>query len=158
MKTLKIEEFDHNTFVPFGFSFGATDNGIRQDHFDAISNLRAQARINLAQVRARRYEPTERITVDTIERHRFSSQSFFPLNVSRYLILVGMPTEQGCPDVSELKVLSVPGDVSITYKPGVWHMGISVLDGGNDFLMLVHEEGNAKDCDFASMEPFNILR
>ncbi|TKR53571.1 hypothetical protein D7I39_20165 [Allopusillimonas ginsengisoli] len=158
MKTLQIEELDHIAFMPYGFALGAVGDGSRQDHFDKISNLRGAARVNLAQLHAPRYEPTERIIVDTIERHRFSSQSFFPLNVGQYLVLVGMPTEHGPPGVSQLKAFSVPGNVSITYKPGVWHMGISVLDGGNDFLMLIHEEGNAGDCDFASVESFEISR
>lgn len=157
MKSLQIEEISPAAFAPYGFSLGAADQN-RRDHFDAVSNLRAGARVNLAQVRAHRYESGQRIIVDKIERHRFSSQSFFPLDVGHYLVLVGTPTDEGAPDMSELRAFSVPGDMGITYNPGVWHTGISVMDGGDNFLMLVHEEGNDKDCDFVSVEPFEILR
>jgi len=157
MKFLQIEQLSADAFAPYGYAFGATEQS-RCDHFDAVSNLRANARINLAQISAPRNEPGERIVIDTIERHRFSSQSFFPLDVGHYLVLVGLPTENGIPDISELKVFSVPGNIGITYNPGVWHIGMSVLDGGNSFLMIVHEEGNDQDCDFASIEPFEIIR
>lgn len=158
MKTLKIEEISHDAFRPYGLALGTTPDGIRRNHFDAIANLRTDARLNLAQVRANRYQPSDRIVIDELERHAFSGQSFFPLNVGRYLVLVGTPTTNGAPDVSQLRAFSVPGDIGITYNPGVWHIGISVLDGGADFLMLVHEEGNDRDCDFVSVEPFELLR
>ncbi|RYF35518.1 MAG: ureidoglycolate hydrolase [Comamonadaceae bacterium] len=153
--TVHLRPIDPEDFAPYGVVLAPRGDATRLDRFEVLVNQRPQARANLASVRADRYDAPG-FQVHTLERHPDSSQTFFPLTAKRYLVVVCPSTAEGAPDTSRLLAFEVPGDVGIHYFPGTWHTGIGVLEGVGDFLMVVHEDGSAGDCEFRSVEPVEV--
>ena len=79
-------EIDSDAFAPFGQLLEAPGEGSRMDFAGAVGNGRQDARPNLALIRARPVSDRYRLT--ELERHPYSSQAFFPLDVDRYLVIV----------------------------------------------------------------------
>jgi len=155
VNVVHVQPISAEAFSPFGRVLGAAPGGLRTDHRDLVRNLRPQARPSLAQVRADDLGGRQSLEVAMLERHAYSSQTFFPLDVGRYLVAVCGGGEDG-PDPATLLAFSVPGNVGIHYHPGTWHMGIGALAGSGDFLMLVHEDGTPGDCEFRPVAPLRI--
>lgn len=85
------------------------------------------------------------LAIALLERHPCSTQAFLPLRAARYLVVVALGG--AAPDLGTLAAFVVPGDVGITYHPGVWHHPMIALDAVADFACLVHEDGTPADCD-----------
>jgi ureidoglycolate lyase len=91
-------------------------------------------------------------------RHEFSSQSFIPMDVSRYLIVVAPHLPAGTPDTRQARAFIVPGDVGITYGADVWHHPIAVLDRPGRFAIVMWADGSDRDEEFVKLEqPFEII-
>src|SRR3954452_15441385 len=93
-------EIDSDAFAPFGQLLDAPGESSRLDFAGAVGNGRQDARPNLALIRARPVSDRYRLT--ELERHRYSSQAFSPLDVDRYLATVCKNDGTGTPDVSSL--------------------------------------------------------
>lgn len=156
LKEIEIRQLEESLFSPFGFVFRPIGDAGRCDHFGVIENLRKDARINLAQVQADDRTQDKSIEISTLERHPYSSQSFFPQDVHSYLVVVCENGSDDLPLVSSLQAFCVPGVVGITYRPNIWHAGISVLKGGRNFLMVIHEDKSAGDCEFVDIPLIRI--
>jgi ureidoglycolate lyase len=118
-----------------------------------VENHRETARANLCIVRPP--VVTLPFTVDMMERHVFSTQTFFPLDTQRYLLVVAEGGD--VPDLSTLAAFLVPGRQAISYACGVWHIGMAVLDAPCGMAMLVHEDGEARDTDYVAVPPFIVV-
>lgn len=77
------------------------------------------------------------LVVDRLERHPHAAQAFMPLDVSRYVVLVAPDTGAGAPDLGRACAVMLSGNRGILYRPGTWHMGMSVLDGPGVFAVLM---------------------
>lgn len=146
-----LEPIDADVFAPFGQVYGPTGAAGRRDHFEVIENLRPSARINLAQVQADDRRAEANFSLTQMERHPSSSQAFFPQDVESYLVIVCDNGPDDRPQLSSLRAFRVPGHTGINYKPNVWHAGMSVLEGGRNFLMVIHEDGSPEDCEFVDI-------
>jgi ureidoglycolate lyase len=145
MTTLRIQAFDAALFAPFGHAITTPGAGARLDHAAPLANARPDAKVNLAAVRAP--GASLPLSIEKLERHPHSSQAFFPLDASEYLVVVAPGGDEG-PDVSRALAFRVPGTTAIVYAPRAWHAGMRVLSGGGHFAMLVHENGSAGDTEF----------
>lgn len=145
MTALRIQAFDAALFAPFGHAVTTPGEGARLDDAAPLVNARAHAKVNLAAVRA----PAAMLplSIDKLERHPFSSQAFFPLDASEYLVVVAPGGDEG-PYLAKALAFRVPGTTAIVYAPRAWHAGMRVLNGGGHFAMLVHEDGSAGDTEF----------
>lgn len=157
LNEVRIQPIDEALFASFGFVLRPTGDGGRRDNFGMIENLREVAKINLAQVQADDRRQMKAIELNMLERHPYSSQSFFPQDVESYLVVVCENGSDDQPALSTLRAFSVPGAVGVSYRPNIWHAGISVLKGGRNFLMVVHEGGTAEDCEFISVPVIRIV-
>ncbi len=115
-----------------------------------IRNLRpGKAKLNLCVFRCAPWRPRP-IEIRLLERHEFSTQVFLPLGAAaRYLAVVCLGGAR--PDLSALKAFEVRGPRGITYKPGVWHHPLIVLDRPADFACLIWEDESAGDCSVAPL-------
>jgi ureidoglycolate lyase len=140
-------------FARFGTLIDAGIDVPRLNFAVPIENHRDTARANLCIVRPP--VVTLPFMVDTMERHAFSTQAFFPLDAQRYLLVVA---EGGAaPDLSTLAAFIVPGRQAISYARGVWHIGMAVLDAPCGMAMLVHEDGSSRDTDYVPVPPFTVV-
>jgi ureidoglycolate lyase len=140
-------------FTRFGTLIDSEINVPRLNFAVPVENHRETARANLCIVRPP--VVTLPFTVDTMERHAFSTQAFFPLDTQRYLLVVAEGGD--APDLSTLAAFIVPGRQGISYTRGIWHIGMAVLDAPCGMAMLVHEDGAGRDTDYVAVAPFTVI-
>jgi ureidoglycolate lyase len=87
----------------------------------------------------------------TMERHEFSSQSFLPVEVGRYLVMVAPHNAEGGPDVEKLRLFEVDGGTGISYDANVWHHPMTVLDKPATFATVMFLDGGAGDEQFVEL-------
>jgi ureidoglycolate lyase len=75
--------------------------------------------------------------LDKLECHPNSAQTFIPLTQTRQLIVVAPTASDGSPALSELRAFVTAGGQGISYRPGVWHQGLSVLDAPAEFVVFM---------------------
>ncbi|MEM9028022.1 MAG: ureidoglycolate lyase [Pseudomonadota bacterium] len=153
---LLAEPISPEAFATFGVVLAAPSELGRIYYDQGLTNTRpnASASISIAHIAETR---SLTITAVEMERHAFSSQSFIPMDVSRYLIVVAPHDVNGTPDAQQAKAFIVPGDVGITYGADVWHHPITVLDRPAVFAVQMWRDGTASDEEFVKLErPFRI--
>ena len=90
-------------------------------------------------------------TATRLERHAHTSQTFLPLQVSRYVVLVAAALPHGRPDPERLAGFWSPGGQGVSYHAGTWHHGIIVLDRPAHFAVLMWRLGGGRDDEFADL-------
>jgi ureidoglycolate lyase len=92
-----------------------------------------------------------------MERHRFSTQTFFPLEVARYVVVVAPAGVEGMPDMRQARALIIPGDTAITYAADCWHHPMIALDQPACFSVLMWRDGTTADIETVTLtEPFEL--
>jgi ureidoglycolate lyase len=146
-----LEPASGHAFAGLGELLETPHRSPRQDGAASVQNLRPGAAANLALIRS---DPFTFAPVTTMERHRYSTQLFVPLDVDAYIVLVA--GGEMAPDLGSLRALRVSGHHGINYLPGTWHMGMATLSRPGTFAMLIHEDGSAADCEFCDVPPIQI--
>jgi ureidoglycolate lyase len=144
-------------FAPFGDVLEAPpDAGQRSFFSDALVNRRARARSSLAVAHVSPLA-TLPLKATRMERHEFSSQSFLPLDVARWLVIVAPKGAGGGPDsVRARAFLAGPGR-GVTYHADTWHHPLTVLDRPARFAILIWLENSKTDEEFVTLEaPFTV--
>lgn len=92
-----------------------------------------------------------------MERHEFSSQSFVPLDVSRWLVIVAPSGADSGPDPSRaVAFLAGPGQ-GVTYHAGTWHHPLTILDRPGRFAVFMWRDGTTTDEEFRTLAtPFTV--
>ena len=152
--TLAARAPDADAFAPFGaFLEPPADIGGRAMFSDWLEPVEGRAQhyhLNRA--------PTTSlpVVVERVECHPHAAQLFLPVGVSRYLVTVMPSDEVGAPDPTRALAFVVPGTMGVAYHPGTWHAGISVLDGGASFAVMMWRGGDDDDDVFASITPTEV--
>jgi ureidoglycolate lyase len=93
-----------------------------------------------------------------LERHEFSSQSFMPLSVARWLVIVAPPAPGGGPDATRAEAFVAGPGEGVTYRMGTWHHGMTVLDRPAEFAVFMWRDGSKLDEEFVDLaEPFDVV-
>lgn len=155
MRELPLALLTEAAFAPFGtlVEYSATET--RRMLVGELQNKRAEARANLdfATV-AKQALP---ITAAVMERHVFSSQSFVPVDVARYLVVVAPDAPAGGPDMARARVFAATGRQSVTYGAGVWHHPLTPLDSDGVFAIVTFRAGDKQDEEFITLpEPVRL--
>lgn len=143
-------------FAPFGQLLERPTEVGRRYFSDGLVNDRASAAPSLWFSRA---EPIglKRLDALRMERHEFSSQSFMPLDVSRYLVITAPHSSDGLPDGDAAQAFIVPGHQGITYAKNVWHHPMVVLDRPGHFAIFMWLDGSTQDEEFVPLPvPFQV--
>jgi len=141
-------------FASFGdvIDMPAADGRFYYD--DALGNLRPAAQASLSV--ARKAETPDRpLRSETMERHEFSSQTFIPVEVGRWLIVVAPHAAQGGPDMAAARAFIADGGKGVTYRANTWHHGLTTLDRPGSFAVFMWKAGSA-DEEFVPVKPFTI--
>ena len=86
-----------------------------------------------------------------MERHPATSQTFLPLDASRYLVVVAGRAPGGGPDPASIKAFWSSGSRGVTYRRDVWHHGMVVLDRPARFAVLMWRRSDGPDDVFADL-------
>ena len=150
MLTLALEPLTAASFAPYGDVLAApTVPGERAFYTDGLTPDRADARVSL---HVNHVLPSELPFVATrMEHHPATSQTFMPLDASRYLVVVAGRAPDGGPDPAKLKAFWSPGTQGITYHVGVWHHGMVVLDRPAHFAVLMWRRRDGVDDVFTDL-------
>ena len=142
-------------FAPFGDVIDVPDVAGRTYHEEALGNLRPTARASLS-VSLKPDTPDRPFKAELLERHEFSSQTFMPLDVARWLIVVAPHAKGGGPDVGAVRAFIATGKQGVTYRPDTWHHGLTVLDRPGRFAIFMWRDGTKGDEEFVPVPPFTI--
>ena len=128
----------------------------RYDWLAPAENLRPGARPNLCIFRC---APRSEWPLDVaiLEHHPNSTQAFFPMNATRYVVLVAEP-RPGSPDLATLRAFLAMGNQGCAYKPGTWHHPLIALDRETDFGCLVFEDESEGDGALVEFAPGERVR
>lgn len=142
-------------FAPYGDVLAAPPAPGRAYFENGLGNGRSNARPSLSMVHR---APVAGMPLDVtlLERHAFSSQSFVPLDVSRWLIVVCPHAAAGGPDVTRAVAFLADGMQGVTYRPDTWHHGLTVLDRPARFAIFMWCDGSAGDEEFVPVAPFTV--
>ena len=142
-------------FAPFGDVIDVPDAAGRTYYEDALGNLRPAARPSLS-LSLKAETPDRPLRADTLERHEFSSQTFVPIDVGRWLIVVAPHAAAGGPDLGGIKAFIATGRQGVTYRANTWHHGLTVLDRPGRFAVFMWRDGGKRDEEFVPVAPFTI--
>ncbi|SEP05460.1 ureidoglycolate lyase [Rhodospirillales bacterium URHD0017] len=142
-------------FAPFGDVIDVPSEPGRTYYEDALGNLRPTAHPSLS-LALKAETPDRPLKAEMLERHEFSSQSFVPIDVARWLIVVAPHAVAGGPDLSRVKAFIASGKQGVTYKPNTWHHGLTVLDKPGRFAVFMWRVGGKGDEEFVPVAPFTI--
>jgi ureidoglycolate lyase len=78
-----------------------------------------------------------RVSIASLERHPHSTQSFLPLTVGRWLVVVAPTLPDGAPDAANAKAFVAGPEDAICIGRNVWHAGLTVLDRPAEFAMMM---------------------
>ncbi|MFM2421716.1 MAG: hypothetical protein RL291_246 [Pseudomonadota bacterium] len=137
-------------FAPFGDVIERPGEFGRFYHSAALASTRATAKASLS-ITMSRPLATPELTAVKMERHEFSSQSFVPLDVSRYLVIVAPHGAPGKPDPTKLQAFVATGEQGVTYGMNVWHHPLCVLDRPGRFAVFMWLDGGKGDEEFVDL-------
>jgi ureidoglycolate lyase len=155
MLSVKARIADPVAFAPFGELIASPNSLPNIDFSNALENLRNNARTALYTTIV---EPVALpLTLAKMERHRFSSQTFLPLEAGRYLVCVAPHGRDGQPDPEALLAFIVPAGVGITYRANVWHHPMMALDRKASFAVVMWRDGSEGDEEFVDLaQPLRV--
>jgi ureidoglycolate lyase len=152
----RLEPLTSEAFAPFGDIFLPPVIGEVTPIAKRLQNLRPQSEFQCyinhhAQI-------TLPHTVSVMERHRFSSQAFIPLDVSRYIVAVAPADENGLPNLAQLLCFFATNTQAVNYHAGVWHCPMAALDRNAQFAVLMWKDGTEDDTQFVDIDfPIEFL-
>lgn len=142
-------------FAPFGELFDVPQAPGRTYYDESLGDRRTKAKPSLS-LSLKPETPARPFRVEMLERHEFSSQSFVPLDVGRWLIVVAPHAPQGGPDLSQVRAFVADGKHGVTYKSNTWHHGLTTLDRPGRFAIFMWRDGTQADEEFVPVESFTI--
>jgi ureidoglycolate lyase len=150
------EPIDAEAFAPFGDLLAAPRVPGRHAFGSGLANLRGAARseLTLSHVAPQGAFP---LTVREMERHAYSSQSFLPLSVARWLVIVALSGADGAPDGRRARAFLAGAQQGVTYRVGTWHHPLTVLDEPAQFAGFMWRDGSTGDEEFMTLSaPFAV--
>ena len=150
------EPLNEDNFSEFGEVIQRPPEGVRAFFNDRLENNRTGARVDLSLVTIK---PVDKLPLHAtvMERHPFSSQTLIPLKASRYLVVVAPDNDEGGPDLARVRAFLAEGNQGVTYRCGIWHHGVSILDETAVIAVLMWCDGSSSDDEFLNIDtPFEV--
>jgi ureidoglycolate lyase len=141
-------------FAPFGDVIDMPTTAGRFYYDDALGNLRRDATASLS-VALKAETPDRPLRSELMERHEFSSQTFIPVDVGRWLIVVAPHAAKGGPDMADARAFIADASQGVTYKANTWHHGLTTLDRPGRFAVFMWKAGT-RDEEFVPVAPFTV--
>jgi ureidoglycolate lyase len=153
---IKPDPLRAEAFAPFGDVLEPPPEPGRHFFDEGLANRRPGAAPSLAVVHVPPLT-TLPLVATRMERHAFSSQSFLPLDVARWLVMVAPKAADGRPDTARARAfLAGPGQ-GVTYRLDTWHHPLTVLERPAGFAVLIWLEHSQTDEEFVTLDrPFTV--
>jgi peptidoglycan/xylan/chitin deacetylase (PgdA/CDA1 family)/ureidoglycolate hydrolase len=141
------QPIDAAAFAPFGQVISTPLEAGRRSYTDDLSHDERRAALSTSHVEA----SASPVEVATLERHPHSSQTFLPLDVHRWLIVVANSAEPAA-----VRAFVVGPGVGVTLRRGVWHHRLTALDEPGRFAVLMWKDGTTDD-DYVAIERLEVI-
>lgn len=97
------------------------------------------------------------LEVRRLECHPWAAQTFVPLVVSRWIVIVAPSGADGLPDEDGLRAFVAGPGVGISYRRGTWHNGTTVTGSAGTFAVLMWRRDAGDDDRFHDLrQPVRI--
>ena len=143
------------TFAPYGDVVEAPADPGRAYFETSLGNLRAQAQPRLWML-TKLPAPGLPIEITSLERHEFSSQSFVPIEIGRWLIVVAPHAPKGGPDLGRAQAFIAGRHQGVSYRPNTWHSGLNVFDKPARLTVFMWLDGTSADEEIVPVPPFCV--
>ena len=155
MRRLTLEPLTSHAFAAFGDVIEGPDS-VGRDYFsDALGNGRDHAAASLSV--SAKVPDSLPLTLTVMERHPHSSQTFIPMDVSRYVVVVAPDAADGGPDMNAARGFIARGDQGITFGVNVWHAPNAVLDRPSRMAVFMWNADDGQDEEFRDLpEPIAL--
>jgi ureidoglycolate lyase len=90
------------------------------------------------------------LKIGKLERHPMSSQAFYPLQSTPFLVVVA--TMGAAPTAGSIRAFLCSGSQGVNYRRNTWHHSLIALDRKSAFLV-VDRGGPGEDCEEISINP-----
>ena len=97
------------------------------------------------------------VSIAWLERHAHSTQSFVPLRVGRWIVLVAPNLADGLPDIAGARAFIAGPQDAICIHRNVWHAGLTVLDGPAEVGMMMWRADAGDDGIVATLDAPIVL-
>lgn len=153
--TVPLRAPDATAFAPYGHLVVPPDTPGRREFYS--DTLQTRPLDSAPVLHVNHVLPlTLPIEVSGIERHPHAAQCFLPIDVARYVVMVMPSDDAGQPLPDRTLAFLMPGTMGVSYNPGVWHLGATVLDRPGHFTVLMWRGGPQQDDEFRSIAPMII--
>jgi ureidoglycolate lyase len=154
--TIVAKPLNAEEFAPYGDVLAPPADFGRVYFDQGLRSTRPGAWASLSVAHAKSL-PSLPLQAKVMERHEFSSQSFVPLDVSRWLLVVAPSAADGGPDGSRaVAFLAGPGQ-GVTYHAGTWHHPLTILERPGRFAVFMWRDGTKTDEEFRTLAtPFTV--
>ena len=138
-------------FQPFGQVLESPAEPGRKYFNDILESSRENASVDLSIITI---SPLDKLPMcaTVLERHPCSSQTFIPIKVARYLVTVAPDKPDGGPDLDRVKCFLADSKQGITYRRGVWHHDMTVLDETAEMAILMWCDGSGEDEELRELD------
>jgi ureidoglycolate lyase len=147
---LIVEPLAADPFEPFGDVLEIPHASGRTYFNRALANLRPSARPSLSLSHKEQLSSLP-LRVLQMERYEFSSQSFVPIDVGRWLVVVAPHAADGGPDMAGARAFLAGPNHGVTYGASVWHHPLTILDRPASFAVFMWLEGCRGDEEFFTL-------
>jgi ureidoglycolate lyase len=152
---IRPTEIDAASFAPYGDLISCLPDQNSLNLSGSLENFRPDARVHLYTTIVKAVVLPHEIKV--MERHQFSSQTFFPLDVGCHLICVAPHDSVGLPDEDLLRAFIVPSGAGTTYRANVWHHPMMALDRAAGFAVLMWRNESESDEQFVDLKRARVI-
>jgi len=133
---LDIKTITKENFINFGQLISTKDiqsqeinNNTTSSFFD-LANIEIygenlKPRINIFKAKKRIFP----IKIDMLENHPFSSQTFIPLQHTKFIVVVAPISK--IPDLNSIEAFLIPPEEGINFKSKVWHFPLIATEDSN---------------------------
>jgi ureidoglycolate lyase len=148
---LPLHRLTAEAFMPIGDVIEVRDSarhfGINQGWAERYHDLAkvdvGDGRVQLSVFRARpRRLP---LKLSLLERHQRGSQTFLPMSVHPYLVVVAPPGPR--PDLEQTRCFFAAPGQGVNYARGVWHHPLLALQTDSDFWVIDRGAADDKEID-----------
>jgi ureidoglycolate lyase len=146
---IKLQPITAELFAPFGALHEHPALGARASIDGFMQNARPQAPLRISMNAKASTQTPYRVT--QLERHFHSTQTFIPIEVGRWVVIVAPYASNGGPDATRCLGFLMRGDQGVTYGMKTWHAPLVVLDQIGRFISLIWRDGAADDEEFVTL-------
>jgi ureidoglycolate lyase len=147
---IEVERLSAAAFAPFGEVIEHTGGERRRYIQDAFTAVPPATRPTMW---ISRFDTPAvlPVSIETMERHPYATQTFVPMGSCRYLTVVTRDTGDGRPDPSCIRAFVAQASQGITYHRNVWHAGMMVLDAPACLVVGMSRTGTGEDDVFVDL-------